>query len=58
MGEQKSLINNVFLGHVDSGKTTIIGRLIYECGGIDRRTREKFEREIVEVRVFSIYIVD
>lgn len=28
-------------GHVDSGKSTTTGHLIYKCGGIDKRTIEK-----------------
>ena len=34
----------VAIGHVDSGKSTITGRLLYYCGGIDKRTIEKIER--------------
>lgn len=35
----------VVIGHVDSGKSTTTGHLIYQCGGIDKRTIEKFEKE-------------
>jgi elongation factor 1-alpha len=35
----------VVIGHVDSGKSTTTGHLIYKCGGIDKRTIEKFEEE-------------
>jgi elongation factor 1-alpha len=35
----------VVIGHVDSGKSTTTGHLIYKCGGIDKRTIEKFEAE-------------
>jgi len=35
----------VVIGHVDSGKSTSTGHLIYKCGGIDERTIEKFEKE-------------
>jgi hypothetical protein len=34
----------VVIGHVDSGKSTTTGHLIYQCGGIDKRTIEKFEK--------------
>ncbi|MBZ6376967.1 MAG: hypothetical protein LBE67_18930 [Kocuria palustris] len=30
-----------YAGHVDSGKSTTTGHLIYKCGGIDKRTIEK-----------------
>merc|ERR1711972_813105 len=33
---------------VDSGKSTTTGHLIYQCGGIDKRTIEKFEKESAE----------
>ena len=37
------------IGHVDSGKSTTTGHLIYKCGGIDKRTIEKFEKEAAEL---------
>ena len=42
---EKVHINIVVIGHVDSGKSTTTGHLIYKCGGIDKRTIEKFEKE-------------
>jgi len=44
----KTHINIVVIGHVDSGKSTTTGHLIYQCGGIDKRTIEKFEKESAE----------
>lgn len=49
MGKEKIHINIVVIGHVDSGKSTTTGHLIYKCGGIDKRTIEKFEKEAQEV---------
>merc|ERR1712142_1456147 len=49
MGKEKSHINIVVIGHVDSGKSTTTGHLIYKCGGIDKRTIEKFEKEAAEM---------
>ena len=43
------LISLVVIGHVDSGKSTTTGHLIYKCGGIDKRTIEKFEKEAAEL---------
>ena len=57
MEKEKTPINIVILGHVDSGKSTVSGHLIYKCGGIDRRTMEKFEREAAEVCILSLYVV-
>merc|ERR1712002_1267876 len=41
--------NIVVIGHVDSGKSTSTGHMIYKCGGIDKRTIEKFEKEAQEM---------
>lgn len=49
MGKDKFHINIVVIGHVDSGKSTTTGHLIYKCGGIDKRTIEKFEKEAAEM---------
>jgi len=49
MGKDKTHINIVVIGHVDSGKSTSTGHLIYKCGGIDKRTIEKFEKEAAEM---------
>ncbi|KAM9245181.1 elongation factor 1-alpha, somatic form-like [Dugong dugon] len=49
MGKDKTHINIVVIGHVDSGKSTTTGHLIYKCGGIDKRTIEKFEKEATEM---------
>ena len=55
MPKDKTHINIVVIGHVDSGKSTTTGHMIYQCGGIDKRTIEKFEKEAQEVniRLFS-----
>jgi len=49
MPKDKVHINIVVIGHVDSGKSTTTGHLIYQCGGIDKRTIEKFEKEAQEM---------
>jgi len=49
MGKEKIHINIVVIGHVDAGKSTTTGHLIYKCGGIDKRTIEKFEKEAQEM---------
>jgi elongation factor 1-alpha len=49
MGKEKDRLNLVVIGHVDSGKSTSTGHLIYKCGGIDARTIEKFEKEAQEM---------
>jgi elongation factor 1-alpha len=49
MPKEKVHVNLVVIGHVDSGKSTSTGHLIYKCGGIDQRTIEKFEKEANEL---------
>merc|ERR1712027_118133 len=50
MGKAKTHINIVVIGHVDAGKSTSTGHLIYKCGGIDKRAIEKFEKETTQVK--------
>ena len=45
----KTHVNLVVIGHVDSGKSTSTGHLIYKCGGIDKRTIEKYEKEAADL---------
>merc|ERR1712226_599882 len=45
MPKEKPHVNIVVIGHVDSGKSTSTGHLIYLCGGIDERTIQKFQKE-------------
>ncbi|XP_050877215.1 elongation factor 1-alpha-like [Lathyrus oleraceus] len=49
MAKEKVHINIVVIGHVDSGKSTITGHLIYKLGGIDKRVIERFEKEVAEM---------
>ncbi|EJW73560.1 mutant elongation factor 1 alpha, partial [Wuchereria bancrofti] len=42
---RKEHVNMVFIGHVDAGKSTIGGHLMYLTGMVDKRTLEKYERE-------------
>ncbi|KAL8136468.1 hypothetical protein V2J09_002469 [Rumex salicifolius] len=49
MGKEKVHINIVVIGHVDSGKSTTTGHLIYKLGGIDKRVIERFEKEAAEM---------
>jgi len=49
MPKDKIHVSLVVIGHVDAGKSTTTGHLIYKCGGIDKRTIEKFEKEAAEM---------
>lgn len=46
----KPHINVVIIGHVDSGKSTTTGHLLYKCGSIDQRNLEKFEKAAIQVK--------
>jgi len=47
--KEKPHLNIVVIGHVDSGKSTTTGHLIFKCGGVDDRTIEKFKKEAAEM---------
>merc|ERR1712076_18001 len=49
MGKEKKHVNLVVIGHVDAGKSTTTGHLIYKCGGIDKRVIDQFEKEAAEL---------
>lgn len=49
MGKEKTHVNVVIIGHVDSGKSTTTGHLVYKCGGIDQRRLDKFEKTAAQV---------
>lgn len=51
MGKERIHINLVIIGHVDSGKSTTTGHLVYKCGGVDPRTIEKYEKASSQVRI-------
>ncbi|RWS25926.1 Eukaryotic peptide chain release factor GTP-binding subunit ERF3A-like protein [Leptotrombidium deliense] len=55
-GVKKEHVNIVFIGHVDAGKSTIGGQLLYLTGMVDKRTLEKYEREAKEKNRESWYL--
>lgn len=44
-GDPREHLNLVFIGHVDAGKSTLSGSILYLMGMVDARTIERFERE-------------
>ena len=59
--DSRSHMNVVFIGHVDAGKSTISGQILYLTGQVDSRTIEKFEKEAKERNReswFMAYIMD
>lgn len=45
----KDHISIVVIGHVDAGKSTTTGHLIYKCGGISKRKLEALQREATQL---------
>eukprot|EP00741_Cyanophora_paradoxa_P025566 tig00000383_g24671.t1 len=43
-GEKKN-ISMVVIGHVDSGKSTLMGHLLYDLGVVSQKTMHKYEKE-------------
>ncbi|XP_075453495.1 HBS1-like protein isoform X2 [Ascaphus truei] len=41
----KQLLNLVVIGHVDAGKSTLMGHLLYLLGHVNKRTMHKYEQE-------------
>jgi elongation factor 1-alpha len=49
MAKEKEHINLVFIGHVDHGKSTTVGRLLYDSGNIDEQTMRKLKERAKEL---------
>ena len=49
MAKEKPHINIVFVGHVDHGKSTTVGRLMYDSGNIDEQAMRKLKETAQEL---------
>ncbi len=49
MPREKPHINIIFMGHVDHGKSTTVGRLLYDAKVIDEQTLKKLKEKAQEV---------
>ena len=49
MPKEKEHVNLVFIGHVDHGKSTTIGRLLFDSGNIPEQAMRKLEDKAEEV---------
>ena len=45
MAEAKPHLNLAFIGHVDHGKSTTVGRLMFETGAVDPHIIEEYKKE-------------
>src|SRR3989344_3576898 len=49
MAKEKEHINLVFVGHVDHGKSTTVGRLLYDSGNVDEQAMRKLKDKAQEL---------
>ncbi len=49
MATNKPHMNLIFIGHVDHGKSTIVGRVLYETGAISEQDMKKLEEKAKEI---------
>jgi len=49
MARAKPHINIVFIGHVDHGKSTTVGRLMYDSGNVDEQAMRKLREKALEL---------
>ncbi|MEK6950164.1 MAG: translation elongation factor EF-1 subunit alpha [Nanoarchaeota archaeon] len=49
MARAKEHINLVFIGHVDHGKSTTVGRLLYDTGNVDEQTMRKLKERAAQL---------
>ena len=49
MARTKPHLNLIFVGHVDHGKSTTVGRLLYDSGVIDEQTLRKLKEKAQEL---------
>ena len=45
MAKEKPNMNVVFVGHVDAGKSTTVGRLLFDSGIVSEQEMEKLKEE-------------
>ena len=45
MAKEKPIMNVVFVGHVDQGKSTAVGRIFYDGGAVSEQEMKKFKEE-------------
>ena len=48
-GKEKDLLNLVVVGHVDSGKSTLMGHLLFRLGTVGSKAMHKYEQESKKV---------
>lgn len=49
MADKKEHMNLVFIGHVDHGKSTTVGRLLFDTGNVDEQAMRKLKEKAQEL---------
>jgi len=49
MAKEKPHVNIVFVGHVDHGKSTTVGRLLFDSGNVDEQAMRKLKDKATEL---------
>ncbi|MGM5484258.1 MAG: translation elongation factor EF-1 subunit alpha [Nanobdellota archaeon] len=49
MAKEKEHMNLVFIGHVDHGKSTTVGRIMFDTGSIDEQTMRRLKDKAAEL---------
>lgn len=52
----KEHVNIIFMGHVDAGKSTLGGSVLYATGMVDERTMDKYKKEAKDLGRESWYL--
>ena len=55
-GSGKELVNMVVVGHVDAGKSTLMGQLLVETGQVSARQLHKYKKEATEMGKGSFFL--
>lgn len=48
-GKSKEQLHMVVIGHVDAGKSTLMGHLLYSLGQVNKKTMHKYEQETKKI---------
>ncbi|MCK4555752.1 MAG: elongation factor 1-alpha, partial [Candidatus Aenigmarchaeota archaeon] len=50
MADKKPHMNLVTIGHVDAGKSTLVGRLLWDTGNVPEQEMKKIEEKAKELK--------
>jgi len=56
ISSQKSRLSMVILGHVDAGKSTLMGQVLLQLGEVQKRTVQKYQKQAAELGKASFHL--